>query len=374
MALERPTEPKSTNTVEYPMQENSDDCSDCDCDSSDDGTDEYVASRFRMNTLALHCNSTPCHTTTQDISSGDRGSGGSPPLRMTAMSKSPGGGEPRGHNMHDMSDLVDSDDEDLRMTKCNKDREEFGSEPEYSDSDEELQQIRALMYKRWNRMNGTATPSPMEQHDCREPLFDTGGIPQEFFHAHTTQSEPWQEACWRKDFDVDGITEETMRAIFGGNLWPLELDEDEEVNALPSRPVIKVAIDSGAADHVINPDDVPGHTVVPSAGSKAGKHFLAAGGHRIPNQGQLNLMVSGEGFSGRVKSTFQAAPVTRPLLSVSKICDSGCKVLFDKERAIIRKDGRNVGTFVRRGGLYVAELAVQDPDRPADFPRPGVNQ
>ena len=284
-------------------------------------------------------NSTDGTAPTQDISSGDRGSGGSPPLRMTAMSKSPGGGEPRGHNMRDMPDWVDSD------------------------NDEDLQQIRALVYKRLNRMNGTATPSPVEPHDCREPLFDTGGAPQEFL-----------EACWRKDFDVDGITEETMRAIFGDNLWPLELDEDEEVNALPSRPVIKVAIDSGAADHVINPDDVPGHTVVPSAGSRAGKHFLAAGGHRIPNQGQLNLMVSGEGFSGRVKSTFQAAPVTRPLLSVSKICDSGCKVLFDKERAIIRKDGRNVGTFVRRGGLYVAELAVQDPDRPADFPRPGVNQ
>ena len=125
---------------------------------------------------------------------------------------------------------------------------------------------------------------------------------------------------------------------------------------------------------MINPLDVPDHKVTPSAGSKAGKHFLAAGGHRIPNEGQLNLVVKGEGFTGRVKSTFQAAAVTRPLLSISRICDSGCKVLFDNQRAIIRKNGKNVGTFIRKGGLYVAELAVLDPGKPADFPRQGADQ
>ena len=62
------------------------------------------------------------------------------------------------------------------------------------------------------------------------------------------------------------------------------------------------------------------------------------------------------------------------MLSVSKICDSGCKVLFDDERAIIRKGGKNVGTFVRKGGLYVAELLVKDLERPADFPRQGADQ
>ena len=86
------------------------------------------------------------------------------------------------------------------------------------------------------------------------------------------------------------------------------------------------------------------------------------------------MVVKGDGFAGKVKSTFQAAAVTRPLLSVSRICNSGCKVLFDKQRAIIRKNGKNVGTFVRKGGLYVAELAVLDPGKPADFPRQGAGQ
>ena len=190
--------------------------------------------------------------------------------------------------------------------------------------------------------------------------------------------------CWDPRFEMDGISEETIRAIWGddatlddhgGIVMPLEdEEEDDEVHVAPTQSVIKVAIDSGAADHVINPLDVPCHAVKPSAGSRAGKHFLAAGGHRIPNEGQLNLVVTGEGFSGKVKSMFQAAAVTRPLLSVSKICDSGCKVLFDDQRAIIRKGGKNVGTFVRRGGLYVAELVVKDPERPADFPRQGADQ
>jgi hypothetical protein len=183
------------------------------------------------------------------------------------------------------------------------------------------------------------------------------------------EHDRWDSWC-----DADGISDATLQAVFGESMMPLEMEEDDEVNIAPTQPAIKVALDSGAADHVINPLDVPGHPVAPSSGSKAGRHFLAAGGHRIPNEVQVNLIVAGEGFAGRVKSTFQAAAVTRPLLSVSKICDSGCKVLFDDQRAIIRKNGRNVGTFVRKGGLYVAELAVKDPEKPEDFTRQGANR
>jgi len=316
MALERPTETETPTTDERPELSFSDDEGpgdyrgedDSDCDSSDDGSDEYIMQRLRR------CPWTGEPTTRCAESSSHRN---------TVVVSAP-------------RSLVGADE---------------AARPKH--------QQDGVVGER------SAPVSKTEDEDLHERFKETCRLMSE-----TLKDEDF----WNDNFDVDGISEDTMKAIFGDNLWPLELDEDEEVNALPARSVIKVAIDSGAADHVINPEDVPGHSVVPSAGSKAGKHFLAAGGHRIPNQGQLNLMVSGEGFAKRVKSTFQAAPVTRPLLSVSKICDSGCKVLFDKDRATIRKDGRNVGTFVRRGGLYVAELMVQDPDRPADFPRPGVNQ
>jgi len=175
-------------------------------------------------------------------------------------------------------------------------------------------------------------------------------------------------------FDINGISRQTLEAIFGSETMPLEVDEDEEIFVAPEKTAIKIALDSGAADHVANPDHLPGHAIRPSAGSKAGKHFLAAGGHRIANQGEINVVVSGEDFARKVRSTFQAASVTRPLLSVSKICDAGCKVLFDKDKAVIRKGGKTVGGFKRRGGLYVADLMVEDPGEASGFTGPGRDQ
>jgi hypothetical protein len=171
-------------------------------------------------------------------------------------------------------------------------------------------------------------------------------------------------------FDINGLGVEALKAIFGDEAMPLELDEDDEIN-MAQRTAIKVALDSGAADHVLNPEQVPGHAVKPSKGSQAGKHFLAAGGHRIENQGEINVVVSGDDFTRKVRSTFQAAAVTRPLMSVSKICDSGCIALFDKTKAIIKKDGKVVGTFKRQGGLYVADLTVEDPGEGSGFTGPG---
>ena len=190
-----------------------------------------------------------------------------------------------------------------------------------------------------------------------------GADNDQWFIPMTERGEP--------TFDIDGISPMTLKAIFGTEAMPLELDEDDEICFAPQKTAIKVALDSGAADHVINPDHVPGHAITPSAGSKAGKHFLAAGGHRIENKGEINVVVSGEEFPGKVRSTFQAAEVTRPLLSVSKICDAGCKVLFDKDRAVIKKNGKIVGGFKRRGGLYVADLTVQDPGEASGFTGPG---
>ena len=50
----------------------------------------------------------------------------------------------------------------------------------------------------------------------------------------------------------------------------------------------------GAGDHVLSKVDVPGYKVVPSAGSEAGLHFAAAGGKRIPVEGQVHARHSRE--------------------------------------------------------------------------------
>ena len=74
-----------------------------------------------------------------------------------------------------------------------------------------------------------------------------------------------------------------------------------------------------------------------SARSRAEQHFLGAGGHRMPDRGQLRLDLTADNWRrGRdIKATFQVAKVTRPLMSVSKICDAGFSVKFAKDLVII---------------------------------------
>ena len=92
----------------------------------------------------------------------------------------------------------------------------------------------------------------------------------------------------------------------------------------------EVILDSGAGDHVADDTDAPGYSVVESRGSKARQNFIAAGGHKIPNRGEmvLSLRSKGEGGGREITTTFQVAKVTRPLWSGARICDAGFHVTF----------------------------------------------
>ena len=129
---------------------------------------------------------------------------------------------------------------------------------------------------------------------------------------------------------------------------------------------IEVALDSGAANHVLSREDVPGYTIAESPGSKRGQQFQVASGKLIPNEGQVKMTMlasCGGGQDSWLESTFQVAQVTRPLLSVSKICERGdlgvlCR---ENEAFILDKDHKVVARFERRGGLYVTEMRVPNP-------------
>ena len=62
-------------------------------------------------------------------------------------------------------------------------------------------------------------------------------------------------------------------------------------------------------------------------------------------------------------SVFQIAAVTRPLMSVGKICDEGHNITFDAVMAIVReKGGEEICRFHRTpGGLYVAKMKLHSP-------------
>ena len=97
----------------------------------------------------------------------------------------------------------------------------------------------------------------------------------------------------------------------------------------------------------------------------------------MPNKGQVRLATRAEnGKKGRdVKTTFQVAKVTRPLMSVSKICDAGTTMKFTAALAIVEdKAGKEVMRFRRQGGLYVARMRLINPNfkpRSQPFTRPG---
>ena len=88
-------------------------------------------------------------------------------------------------------------------------------------------------------------------------------------------------------------------------------------------------------------------------------------GGTIPNLGQSQLNLSDEDKD--IKSVFQIAAVTRPLMSVGKICDEGHTVTFSAVMAVVHaQDGSELCRFQRNGsGLYVAKLKLRSP---AGFP------
>ena len=126
---------------------------------------------------------------------------------------------------------------------------------------------------------------------------------------------------------------------------------------------VTMTADSGAGNHIINSDDIPGYMVEPSPGSIAGKGFVSANNGKILNEGQCELNLA----TGRnkLRSTFQVAKVNRPLMSIGKMCDQGHKVVFDAKKAeVIDKHGKVVTTFYRKGGLYTVDMMLRAPKKP----------
>jgi len=133
---------------------------------------------------------------------------------------------------------------------------------------------------------------------------------------------------------------------------------------------IAIAVDSGACDNVISPDDVPEQKVMESSGSKKGENFYSATGEPIPNLGDIKLpMIMREGTSRGM--LMKAAPVSKPLASVKKICQAGHAVIFDEEGSyIINKTTGEMNWMREDDGNYMLDAWVPPPESPnEDFIR-----
>ena len=108
---------------------------------------------------------------------------------------------------------------------------------------------------------------------------------------------------------------------------------------------IEITLDSGCCEHVMDISDAPGYanSISESSGSKRNQHFIVGNGEKVPNEGvfALNMEASGQDDKlSNIRSVFQVAEVTRPLMSVGRVCDQGMTCLFtSKDAQILDKDG-----------------------------------
>ena len=122
---------------------------------------------------------------------------------------------------------------------------------------------------------------------------------------------------------------------------------------------VELLVDSGAVDNVGDPRAFPEYKLRESEGSRNGLHYLAANNGKIKNEGELNLSCrSSEGIGFKLK--MQGAEVSRPILSVIRLTESGKDVIFKKNGGIIRDPQTGVTTtFRRKHGIYVMGVWVK---------------
>ena len=111
---------------------------------------------------------------------------------------------------------------------------------------------------------------------------------------------------------------------------------------------------------------------------------MGAGAERIRNEGEIRLSMEPTDGGKKLGSTFQAADITRTLLSISKVCDAApdTSVTFTSKEGIVRRQGRDVAKFYRKGGLYVMRVKVKKPKpdpndgggNASSFPRQGAKR
>ena len=106
-----------------------------------------------------------------------------------------------------------------------------------------------------------------------------------------------------------------------------------------------------------------------SEASKAGVYYTSANGGKLYNLGQTHVPIALDN-GARTLATFQVADVSRPLMSVSKVCEMGNRVVFGAQGGYILNLATGAATeFVKKEGIYVFVMWVP-PLSEAPFGRP----
>ena len=119
-------------------------------------------------------------------------------------------------------------------------------------------------------------------------------------------------------------------------------------------------MDSGASAPVAPPSMAPNAPTRPSEGSRRGMKYTSASKHKLPNLGEQHLQACTEDGTP-TEVLFQLADVSRPLVSVSAICEMGNRVIFGRCGGVVQNLGTGVETpFHRKNGIYILSMWVKD--------------
>ena len=105
---------------------------------------------------------------------------------------------------------------------------------------------------------------------------------------------------------------------------------------------VSSVVDSGALTAVAPPSMAPNVPIVPSEGSKRGQKWTSASKHELKHLGHPSIHACTE--SGSMSDVlFQVAEVSKPLISVSALCERGNRVIFGRAGGVRQntKTGRH---------------------------------
>ena len=97
-----------------------------------------------------------------------------------------------------------------------------------------------------------------------------------------------------------------------------------------------------------------------SEGRRRKQRFTSASKHKLLNLGQQTIMACSE-EGDELEVMFQIADVSKPLVSVSAICEKGNRVIFGRSGGVVKnlKTGYEI-PFHRQNGIYVLSLWMVD--------------
>ena len=142
----------------------------------------------------------------------------------------------------------------------------------------------------------------------------------------------------------------------GGELFGSEWRQEPEGEWVK----IESVMDSGASAPVAPPTMAPRVPIRASDGSRRGQNYTSASKHKLPNLGEQHLQAVTE-LGEETSVLFQIADVSRPLVSVSAICEMGNRVIFGRSGGVVQNlaTGRET-PFHRRNGIYCLSMWLRN--------------